>query len=198
MEKRREVGQHPVPCWWQQKSGIRDFSGSQHQSHSNKYPGKTSLKAWEPTGGGLRFSALLPPSGASWSWMIGFVLYFQLTGGSELRVWQETLPVGVRTPLPDDVICGYWWFWWPHIFCIEMLSLYIQWKVSHSCLCLEIEDTLHLHCWTWESRKEADAPEWKEPATGNILLFSRSIAPGQEIYHTIMEQVFYSGKEMCQ
>lgn len=45
---------------------------------------------------------------------------------------------------------------------------------------------------------QADAPQGEELDMGNILPFSRSIAPGQELYHTIMEQVFYSGKEMCQ
>lgn len=41
---------------------------------------------------------------------------------------------------------------------------------------------------------EADAPKEKNPATGNIPPFSRSIAPGQELYHAIMERFFILAK----
>ena len=41
---------------------------------------------------------------------------------------------------------------------------------------------------------EANAPQDKEPAMGNILSFSWSIAPGQELYHLIMEQFLFCQK----
>lgn len=37
----------------------------------------------------------------------------------------------------------------------------------------------------------ASAPKEKEPAVGSILPFSGPVAPGQELYHTIMEQFLF-------
>lgn len=48
MEKRREVGQHPVLCWWQQKSGIGDFLADSIKAIGTNIQVKVSQKPENP------------------------------------------------------------------------------------------------------------------------------------------------------